>query len=279
MKLGTRTLRHIRHTLVVLGMIAIPGCGWLLHQIKPYKDLCERCQDLPTILERSACQIRNCFPQSTPTPGASATATSTSTPTATPTESAAPRATSEPMPPTLNGITGEDPITHASGRVEITQRYISTTVATDVLDEIPWPAGHEEWRNCRKGKCGQTSCDRDHWFFEGRRTIMWWVCGGSIKEGREPRHWDETRPFDVTGINGVHVEYPCFRKDNFNFCVYGSGMVSVCALPDVRTCLDPTDRDPECPSGVVYLKIRKRCVTRRVAVDVRKPTSTTEGGL
>lgn len=218
-------------------------------------------------------------------------------------------------PPMLDGVTQNGKVNcdprkpkEPCDRIELTARF-ALIVPVDVLDELPYTREQNPdwWANRAvdpkdgKVKQGAASCDGGpdgtkggHFFMpNGEPSILWWVCGGSLKYGTEPRHFDPVKPAEIKCSPGVKVTYEhegggrygCFRNDIFNACLTGVGTCEICAASDLYTCEDAAERpgvvfvrgtdviDPakswRCASGKVVIPVRKRCVTR--AVDTRRP--------
>jgi hypothetical protein len=153
----------------------------------------------------------------------------------------------------------------ASGIVEITQHYI---VRPDLLhplvrDEVPTldPAT-TFWRNQHpNGAQAARNCDPDHYFFfDGSKSPLWWICGGSEKYGTQPRDWDIInadqeaqvgfKPFEVSCV-GVEFKYPRPGASGYYRIAVGPGPGSctVCVPAGART-----------PDGIL-MPVAGRCGT------------------
>lgn len=286
-------MRKLLPFVILVSFAALIGChGTVSEIVKDVKDVADAIDDAmpsprPTA-KTPTCDNRNgvdcdCYqgciecgeepadifvpcprPTVHPTPSAS------SSPTEAPTGSPAPTATSEPgtptparmVVPTLDGVTGTEDIV-GEGKVELAQRYL-VKVPADVADE-PKAEG------VSLVQVGAKTCDKDHWRDPlGHKTVMWWVCGGSVRYGQEPRPFDAFAGFDIHVTQGnVDVKYPCWRDDPFNACIRGRGEVTICAPDRVYTCRDPRDLEDKskretCPSGRLPLPVAVFCRTRKV---------------
>lgn len=176
--------------------------------------------------------------------------------------------------PAVNTVTGpwSEPIV-APGHMELTMHYRMIVpswmnVPADVLER--GRCNHEADGSWTCDAAGAENCDNDHMITDGVKNYRWYVCGG--------RNFDDWRGFDIRCSSGVQLTYydpvtrkptGCFRQDPtdpFNACVSGVGTCEVCALPDVGSCVDPTERSAECVSGRIFLPIFQRCTTRTVNV-------------
>jgi hypothetical protein len=189
------------------------------------------------------CALINCIGQNLPIP--TATAVPSASPTAVPSSTTpgptpAPTASSSPTPgvtptyvappPPVSMRPNGDPI--KNGKADITQ-HVEIVVPVQVQDEIPTRQQDPGFWN----PPGAHNCDKDHWINPaGQKTILWWVCGGSIKFNTQPRDYDLDGKFDITSTPNIQVIYNpgCYRDDAFNYCVNrikgkpGTGSVTVC---------------------------------------------------
>lgn len=200
------------------------------------------------VLPFLACAWLGQVVQQLPLPPGLATPTVTSAPTATATSTIAPtpRPTSVvesyiPQPPPLIMTTSGEPV--VGGFVEITDHY-KVVVSPWVVDEIPTREQDSGFWN----PPGAKNCDAGHWTKpDGSHSIMWWVCGGSVKYHTEPREWGPVGPFEITCSLGLDCTYGravgdgsikpgCYRDDWYNACVAGhGGTVTICVPYGAKT--------------------------------------------
>lgn len=190
-------------------------------------------------------------PSATPT-GTEVSPTSIPQPTSTPSVIPIPTSTATPIQNPTAAITQQPPVIDmtavascpAGGNCEITQHYIVSRFKINplIFPEMPNPddpANADFWANRYDGKQSARNCDNDHFYNPvGGKTVMWWICGGSIKYNLSPRSWDVARaeqPFKIgCSLPSTVLKYPA--RDYYQV-VFGpaGGSCAICVPANATT--------------------------------------------